>query len=187
MNKAELRKVLKETLSKQPISERERKSKLVINELIGLKEYSKAKTILIYVSMKEEVSTIEFITNAIVEGKCVVVPAVDKSGKSMTLHKINSLGDLEPGYKGIHEPRDKSCEVPSESIDLAVVPGLAFDSRGNRLGRGKGMFDKLFEKAKCPKIALAFDFQVVETVPVEGHDFPVEIIVTEKRVLRLIR
>jgi 5-formyltetrahydrofolate cyclo-ligase len=187
MNKAELRKVVKETLSKQPISEREGKSKLIINELIELKEYSKAKTILVYVSMKEEVSTDEFITRAIEDGKCVIVPAVDKNEESMTLHKINSLGELEPCYMGICEPKDRSCEAPCESIDLAIVPGLAFDSGGNRLGRGKGMFDKLFEKTKCPKIALAFDFQVIESVPVEKHDSPVDVIITEKRVLRQLR
>lgn len=185
MNKAELRKEMTRLLKRQTEQEGGRKSGLITGELVRLKEYSEAKTILAYVSMQEEVSTAGFITKANGDGKCVVVPAVDPGKESMTLHKIKSLEELAPGYLGIREPKDRTCAIPCEKLDLAVVPGLAFDRRGNRLGRGKGMFDRLFEGAKCPKVALAFDFQLVDSVPVEKHDFPVDVIITEKRILRM--
>ena len=187
MNKIEMRKIMKETLEKQPISERGRKSKLIMGKLMGLREYSKAKTILTYVSMDEEVSTRELIPKAISDGKCVVVPAVSQYEKSMSLHEIKSLEELEPGYRGISEPKNRKTCFECEKVDLAFVPGLAFDKRCNRLGRGKGMFDKLFAKAGCIGVALAFDFQIVDRVPVEACDVPVNFVITEKRILRTRR
>ncbi len=187
MNKAELRRIMKETLAKQPSLERERKSKLIVGRLVSLGEYSKAKTILTYVSMDEEVSTRELIPRAISDGKCVVVPAVSHDEKTMTLHEIKSPEELGPGYRGINEPKNRGTCFECERIDLAIVPGLAFDKRGNRLGRGKGMFDKLFAAAGCIRIALAFDFQVVGEVPVEAYDVPVHFVVSENRILKVGR
>lgn len=184
MNKAETREKTKRLLWAQPAEERLRRSREIISKLVKLKEYADAKTVLAYVSMDEEVSTRELIPKAISEGKCVVVPAVSHDGKSMTLHEIKSLEELEPGYRGINEPKDRRTCFECGRLDLAVVPGLAFDKGGNRLGRGKGMFDRLFERAKCPKVALAFDIQILDSVPVEKHDSPVDMIVTESRVLR---
>jgi len=183
MNKAGLRKKMKRMLTAQTRIERAEKSEKIIDRLVGLSEYSNAKTILVYVSMDEEVGTREFIPRAILDGKRVVVPAVSPDERTMTLHEIKKIGELGPGYRGICEPKNRGVCIGYEEIDLAIAPGLAFDSKGNRLGRGKGMFDKLFTKLKCQKVALAFDFQVVEEVPVDEHDKTVDAVITEKRVI----
>ena len=182
--KSEMRKRMKGLLANQPAEQRERKSKFIAASLFKLPEYQKARAILSYVSMEEEVSTRVIIANLISIGKTVVVPIVDPKTETLTFHEIKSADELVPGYKGIPEPKNCACVFPCAGIDLAIIPGLAFDEKGRRLGRGKGMFDKCLGELACPKIALAFDFQVVSSVPAASHDLPVDIIITEKRVIR---
>ncbi len=117
----------------------------------------------------------------------MVVPAVDDKTETLTFHEIRSANELALGYKGIPEPKSPKCVFPHKKIDLAILPGLAFDEKGGRLGRGKGMFDKCIGELACLKIALAFDFQMVASVPAVSHDLPVDIVVTEKRVIRASR
>ncbi len=180
--KNETRKRMKELLEKQSCGEREEKSKLIMKRLLSVPEYKRAGTLLSYVSLDSEVSTREVISSAIAEKKMVLVPAV--RGECLSLHEIKTLEELKPGFMGIHEPKDCSKPVPLGAVELAIVPGLAFDEDGNRLGRGRGMFDRLFKGAGCFRIALAFDFQVLESIPSEPHDVPVELIITERRVIR---
>ena len=86
---------------------------------------------------------------------------------------------------GIPEPNNKSKVFPSAEIEAAFIPGLAFDKRGHRLGRGKALFDRLLKHVDCPKIALAFDFQILDSVPTLPHDIAMDIVVTEKRVIKV--
>jgi 5-formyltetrahydrofolate cyclo-ligase len=92
---------------------------------------------------------------------------------------------LEVGAYNILEPRqDTIKEIPIESIDLILVPGVVFDIHGNRIGHGKGYYDRLLNDTQnIPHVGLAFGFQIVDAVPVEGHDLPVDIIVTEERII----
>ena len=185
--KKDMRKAMKDALASQPDAEQKQKSRLITASLCSLLEYKSAKTILSYVSMDEEVSTKELIKYSLSIGKTVVVPAVDNKTETLTFHELKSTSELAPGYKGILEPKSPKCVFPHQKIDLAILPGLAFDEKGGRLGRGKGMFDKCIGELACQKIALSFDFQVVASVPVSSRDLPVDIVITEKRVIRASR
>ncbi len=118
------------------------------------------------------------------EGRKVILPRVE--GDVMTLVEMDGLDDLGPGYRGLLEPRPGAGrKVPWKEVEVALVPGLAFDLQGNRLGRGGGHYDRALPRLgpKALKIGLAFDFQVVERLPAEARDIPVHLVVTETRVI----
>jgi 5-formyltetrahydrofolate cyclo-ligase len=187
IEKKEVRKRMKELLAKHPPEEREQKSKKITSSLFELPEYKKAKAIMSYVSTGPEVSTRDFILSAFSHGKRIVVPAVNSKDCALTLHEIRSLQELVPGFASIPEPKDRSQIFPKSQVDLAVLPGLAFDEKCNRLGKGKAMFDRLLAGMECPKIALAFEFQLTKKVPTHEHDVPVGMVLTEERLIRRVR
>jgi len=179
-----LRKEIKEKRKKQSKEEQRKKSKEIKEKLFNLKEYKEAKTILIYVSYNSEVFTHEMIKEAL-NNKNVVVPISNTKNNTLSLSILESWNDLESSSYGILEPKkDKIKEIPIDEIDLIIVPGVAFDIRGNRMGHGKGYYDKLLEKTKLITIGLAFEFQLVNKIPTEKHDKPVNIIITEKRIIK---
>lgn len=186
IEKKDVRKTMKALLANHPPRERERKGRKITRSLLGLSDYKKAKVIMSYVSTGNEVQTRDFIAFAFSHGKRIVVPAVDSKTCTLTLHEIHSLDELEPGYADIPEPKDKSRPILPNDIDLAVLPGLAFDEKCNRLGKGKAMFDRLLKDMSCPKIALAFEFQLTEKVPTHSHDIPVDMVLTEERLIKRV-
>lgn len=101
----------------------------------------------------------------------------------MRVAEITSIDDLVPGYRGIREPARKE---PASEVDAAIVPGVAFDERGGRLGYGGGFFDRFLESLDpgVPVVGVCFDAQIVEEVPREPHDRAVDLVVTERRVIR---
>ena len=102
----------------------------------------------------------------------------------MILSYINDWNDLSTGAYGILEPREIKIALP-EDIQVAIIPGIAFDKKGYRIGYGKGYFDRLLPKMNALKIALAFDFQLLDELPREKHDVKMDMIITDKRILRL--
>ncbi|MFH1448278.1 MAG: 5-formyltetrahydrofolate cyclo-ligase [Candidatus Micrarchaeota archaeon] len=184
--KNDIRNQMRELLSEHPIKEAERKSASILDSLQNLRQYKKSDVILTYVSTGAEVSTRKLILDAFRSGKRIVVPAVKKGETGiMTIHEIRSFEDLCPGHMNIPEPKKRSRIFPSSEIDLAVVPGLAFDERGHRLGKGGAFFDRFLKHVDCQKVALAFEFQVIESVPTLPHDVPVDSIITEKRIINV--
>ena len=140
----------------------------------------------IYISSKPgEVDTLGLIRTALAEGKRVCVPVIDQKDAGLGLAEIDSLDNLQPGYFGILEP---CCSVrqPYDSLpwDLAVVPGIAFDRRGHRIGFGKGYYDRLLAANSSPRVGLAFGFQVIEPFATLPHDVPMDLIITEKETIR---
>lgn len=128
--------------------------------------------------------TLPLLERWIEGGRKVILPRVE--GDAMTLVEVNGLEDLSSGYRGLLEPgSDRGRVVPSETIEVALVPGLAFDLRGNRLGRGGGHYDRALAGLgrTSLKIGLAYDFQVVDRLPVEARDVPVDLVVTETRII----
>lgn len=115
------------------------------------------------------------------KGKKVFVPRIDPGLKRMRMVQIENLESLKPGRYGILEPAPGSGRPGDPGdLDLAVVPGMAFDREGGRLGRGKGYFDRFLQEAgRAYKIGLAFKFQLVEKVPCEAHDVRVDEVLTE--------
>lgn len=166
-------------------------SELIKERLFSLDEFQAAGTTLFYASFRSEVYTHQMIREALELGKEVVLPRVDLKQNQLELFKIRGFEDgLTRGAMGILEPSpEKSTSVLPAKIDLAVVPGVAFDLRGYRLGYGGGYFDRLlprFER-QTMTVGLAFEVQLVGSLPVSSHDVPVKKIITEKRIIDCYR
>ena len=160
------------------------KSRQIQNNLFNLDSYKKSKTIMFFVSFNNEVDTHEIIREAL-KNKNVIVPKV--IGHDIESSVIIDFDNLMPSKLGILEPIEL-MKIAYKNIDLILVPGIAFDREGHRIGYGFGYYDKFLKKVpKSVKIGLCFDFQVVDKVPREEHDVPVDLIVTEKRVVECKR
>lgn len=153
--------------------------------LFRLKEFKKAKVIFLYVSKADEVDTIKILERLIKLKKIIVVPRVE--GKHIRLHTIEHFEHLTKGNFGIFEPKKHRPKINPKHIDIALVPGIAFDKTGSRIGYGHGYFDRLLKKMTCPKIGLAYDFQMVAKIETHVYDVPVDDVVTEKRTIRTNR
>jgi len=131
------------------------------------------------------VDTLPLLTRWVAEGRRAIFPRVE--GEEITLVEVRNLTDLCPGYRGLLEPRPgRGRAIPLEEVGVALVPGLAFDLEGNRLGQGGGHYDRVLARLSPASltIGLAFEFQVLERLSVEIHDVPVDLIVTETRVIK---
>jgi 5-formyltetrahydrofolate cyclo-ligase len=170
-----------------PDSERERKSLRIKENLFSLPEFSNAEKILFYVSTKGEVLTKEMIKDSLSLGKKVVVPISNVKEKNLILSELRDFDkELRPSKFGILEPKKQFFrEVSPEEIDLVIVPGIAFDRRGNRIGYGMGFYDNFLSnlKKEIPVIALAYEFQIVSEIPTHKKDVRVQKIITEKKVI----
>ncbi|MDN5347099.1 MAG: 5-formyltetrahydrofolate cyclo-ligase [Clostridia bacterium] len=186
--KKELRQKILAVRSALPVEEVDAKSRLIAAHLQALPEWREAAVVMLYVAFRKEVETSGLICAALKEGKRVAVPVCVKGRRELVPSEVLSFpGDLSPGTWGILEPRpDTFRPLAPETIDLVVVPGVAFDRRGNRLGYGAGYYDNFLSKLKpgARAVALAFGFQVVETTYPDAHDLPVDLIVTEDGVIR---
>jgi len=148
---------------------------------LELPEVSGASAVLAFASFGAEIGTDPLLAGLFSMGKEVLLPYVD--GDVLGVAAISSLDDLAPGYRGIREPARRE---PASEVEVAIVPGVAFDERGGRLGHGGGFYDRFLAvlDPAVPVIGFCFDAQVVEAVPREPHDRPVNIVVTERRVIR---
>ena len=149
--------------------------------------YEEACTILFYASFQNEVDTFCLMSRALEAGKRVVLPRVQVVGKRLHLHRVKSLeNNLESGPYGIKSPASGCPKVAPSDLDLMVLPGLAFDRQGFRLGFGGGYYDRLLESLnpEIITVGLAYEFQVVDEVPHEDHDQPVQYVATEGEVFR---
>lgn len=164
-------------------------SRRIVGAFMALPEYAVAQTIMFYIDVRSEVRTRQDLETALQSGKRVVVPWCNPDGELELFH-LESMDELEIGMYRILEPKAElralpEKQVPVESLDLIMVPGVGFDLRGGRMGHGKGYYDKLLEHARptTPLIALAFECQVFEEIPVADHDIFMDMIVTEDRVI----
>jgi 5-formyltetrahydrofolate cyclo-ligase len=159
------------------------KSGKIRQNLYSLPEFQKSKNIMFYVSVNNEVDTHEIIKDLLSKkDKTIIIPYMIKNNPLMQLSELKNLNELEPKTFGILEPKKLYVrEFNPDKLDLAVIPGIVFDKSGHRIGYGYGYFDRFLKtlKNKTKKIGLAFDFQVVDEVPKEGHDVPVDIVVSE--------
>lgn len=167
-DKRALRKLMLEKLRNQKEAEILKKSLKIKERLFRLKVFKEAKTIMFYLALKSEVQTKLMIEGAIKLGKRVVVPACDVRRKKIIPCLITSL-EAKNFKKGAHCIKEPACREPIDKsdIDLFVIPGLAFDTKGNRLGRGLGYYDRFLSalSEKTVRIGLAFKFQVVKSLP----------------------
>jgi 5-formyltetrahydrofolate cyclo-ligase len=161
-------------------------SRVICERLVALAEYQAAKTVMYYVDVRSEVRTRHYLRTALGHGKRIVVPycVVDDELETFLL---TDMGQLAVGMYKILEPRPElrtvpELKVPVEDLDLIIVPGVAFDRAGGRLGHGKGYYDKLLEHARpeTPLVALAFECQLFPHIPMQEHDVYMDRVVTEK-------
>jgi 5-formyltetrahydrofolate cyclo-ligase len=174
---------------RQGLSEAERltRSRRVWERLGALPCYQHARTILGYLAFDHEVLTDGLMRQAMASGKELILPMVLSDRQEMALYVVEDLGrDVAPGYRGILEPQPRRTRaVPPEAIELALIPGVAFDLRGGRLGFGAGLYDRLLSRLSVgvPTLGLAFDFQVIPRLPLQSHDVLLGAIVTESRLI----
>ncbi len=178
--KKELRKIINARKKVCPVEERVKRSGAVIEKLRILPEFLQAQNILMYWSLPDEV----FTHNAVVEfakDKNIFLPVID--GEELRIKKFSGEAALVDGESyAIPEPDADAPEVSIDEIDLVVVPGVAFDLRGGRMGRGKGFYDRLLSKAygNGPfKAGVCLNYQLVDEVPTETHDIIMDIVISE--------
>lgn len=161
------------------------KDDLIFQKVINSQFFLKAEIIFIFVSFESEVDTHRLIEYALMKGKTVCVPLVNISPKTMDAVEINSFDDLRKSSYGILEPVNQDNIIEADKIDLVLVPGLAFDKNGGRLGYGGGYYDKFFTKVNIDveKIGLAYSFQRIDKVPVHEHDVLLDGIITDQDLL----
>ena len=185
MNKQGLRAHIKETKATLSKTIVQKDSNIIINKLLNSSWFRECNQVFGYVSFNQEVVTTDFILSALERNKKVAVPKIENN--NMTFYYIESLEELKPGTLGILEPFSiKEAIPPSTKESLCIVPGLAFDRQRNRIGYGKGYYDKFFTKYSdkpIRKIALAFDFQIYEKLPVEEYDKKVDRIITPTNII----
>lgn len=160
--------------------------KKILDRFFESKYYKEAKNIFIYISYDSEINTIEIINKAFKDGKKIYVPRTEFETRLMDAVEITSFDNLIKSSYGILEPSMEVLQVNPNKLDLIVVPGVAFDRNGGRMGYGAGFYDRYFKKInkdnikRIVKLALAYDFQVLEKVPMSVQDVPVDFIITEK-------
>lgn len=176
MNKKELRKVIKQ--KKKDCSQEQLKdwSSSLLTKLEDYPAFVEAQTILMYYSLPDEVQTHLFIEKW-KESKRIILPVVI-GDTELELRCYTGKQDLKKGAFGIEEPSGKAFN-DFEAIDLAIIPGVSFDATGNRLGRGKGYYDRLLPKIKACKIGICYGFQVAEDIPADQFDYPMNEVFTE--------
>jgi len=166
-------------------SELKEKSNNIKKIIFKMKEFKEAETILFYISYDNEVDTHQMIKDCISVGKIVIVPRTDRLRRRIVLSELSNWNHLEYGEYGILEPKKEFLqEISIESIDLMFIPGIAFDIHGNRIGHGKGYYDRLLKNPhNAIRVGLAFELQIVDNIPAEAYDVKVNKIVTEERVI----
>ncbi|HKL99282.1 MAG TPA: 5-formyltetrahydrofolate cyclo-ligase [Mobilitalea sp.] len=193
MTKAEIRsnmKTRRNTLSEEEVVIQ---CKQVQDKLFSLLYYQKCPVLLTYLSFQAEIDTTTIIRDALssrfIDRKKVYIPRVEKNG--MDFYRITSLNDLKASKFGVLEPQDsnQNCFIDSgddKQPKLMLLPGLAFDYKGNRVGFGAGYYDRYLAKHQKDgfiKVALAYDFQILDKIDCEDHDIKADMVITPERII----
>ncbi len=173
-----------DALNKQ---KRVEKTEAIAKRFFEFANFLESKIVLFYMNKKHEIVTLDMIKIGFELGKILVLPAFDAGKHEMQLFKVDNIDtDLKKGPRAILEPKPDVCKmVPIEYIDLAIIPGIAFDEKGGRIGYGEGYYDRLIPKLSITtrKVAFALESQIVQQIPMESHDKFVDIIITENRII----
>lgn len=180
MDKAALRTEIRARMGALIVSEREKSDEALFTRLLALPEVERAKTILLYYGMGSEPDTARLIPKLIAMGKTVALPRC-LPGQQMEARRVANGAELVRHPYGMLEPGEDCPAVPKEEIDLVLTPGLAFDKNCYRLGQGGGYYDRYLAHYTGKTVALCRDVFLLPAVPVEAHDRPVELVLTETR------
>lgn len=194
MLKNKLREVLKSKRNSLPDDEVIGMSKAIKSQILELDIYKNSSNLLSFISFAKEVDTKELIISSLDCYKNIYAPRIVK--KNMEFYKIYNLEDLITSKFGVSEPVPDSNNLFALNGDslrentIMIIPGLAFDSMGNRLGYGKGYYDEYLSREYAKdfiKIAVAYDFQIIDEVPTDEYDVPVDYIVTPSKIITIHR
>ncbi|MBD3296294.1 MAG: 5-formyltetrahydrofolate cyclo-ligase [Candidatus Omnitrophica bacterium] len=181
--KNRIRKEIIGRLREQDPELRKKRSGKIRKKLLACEAFTASKTVMIYVSMPEEVATMELIRTALTGGKKIAVPYLETGAPDIKVSELRAINDLEKGPYGIYQPEKDSVKaVPLKEIELVIVPAVAFDPSNMRLGRGKGYYDRFLSREEmvyARTIGLAFSFQIVDRLPSAPHDRPVSRVITD--------
>ena len=184
--KHRLRVKIKQVLSNIPAGQADEQSRRACHRLTQMPEFQNASTIMLYMPIQNEADCMPMADQAWKDGKTVLIPKINHPHRTMAAVRYNSPGTaMRQDQYGIREPIEAQVQ-PVENIDLIVIPALACDRSGNRLGRGGGFYDRFLAQPAMKAItcSLVFDQQLLDNVPVETNDWPIDIVVTDKTVLR---
>ncbi len=180
--KRELRKSIIAKRDMLPGAVRAAMSLVITNKITGLDRYRMAEVVLAYMNFGSEFETEGFVRQVLEDGKALLLPKLRNDRSGLDLHFVTDLEDgLEAGTWGIREPRGGDSIEDFSLIDFILVPGVAFSRSGARLGYGGGFYDRLLvnKRSDAASIAAAFSLQMVDEIPLEGNDIPVDAIITE--------
>ncbi len=189
--KAEIRKRILEVRKRLGDEEIAAKSEAIVHKVIKTPEYREADNVLLYADYCREVMTRGIFEDALLHRKRIYFPRVDKLTNTMEFYQVISIRQLERGYMDILEPREDlkvRYKFQPKEDTLAVLPGVAFDTSGYRIGYGKGFYDRyLANKRQISTMALAFACQIVDEIPRDIHDIKMDKIVTEEIIYSFLR
>ncbi|MCD6184596.1 MAG: 5-formyltetrahydrofolate cyclo-ligase [Deltaproteobacteria bacterium] len=175
------------TLSTLSASDLENKTKAIENRLFEFANFLESNIILLYINNLNEVNTEQIIARSLQLKKIVILPVFGTKKNQVTLMKIDNVAtNLKIGPMGLMVPDPAKCKVvPVKCIDIAIIPGLAMDEKGSRIGSGDGCYDKLIPQLPITtrKVGIAFEEQILKQLPTESHDKHVDIIITDKRII----
>jgi 5-formyltetrahydrofolate cyclo-ligase len=182
-SKSQLRKRVLNVRNNMSKEDVKKNSNAIMDKITSLDIYKQSKVVFIYMDFKNEVMTSNLIKRMLSEKKRVVIPYTDSINTVLIPSEITKESDLKQNSFGYFEPKS-ILPVNIEEIDLVIVPGVVFDKNLNRIGFGKGYYDKILNRLKpsAKKVALAHDFQVLEDIPAEEHDVKMDMIITEKNI-----
>lgn len=184
MDKRQIRKAVKDRLASMSEEIRAIQIKRIHENLLRQNIWSDARTIGLTIAMPLEIPTRPLIQKAWETSKAVAVPKCEPNEKKLTFFKLTTFDQLESVYFGLLEPIPaKTKRLSPSDLDLLIVPGLAYDARGFRVGFGGGFYDRFLTGYEGIKLALAFEDQIFDELPNESHDMPVDFIVTPSRVI----
>ena len=186
MDKILIRKTVLRKRNALSAREKSQAELVMLETLLKWEIFKKAGVIHIFIAKPDEPSTRQIIECCWSSGKRVAVPLVLPNTFNLIHSEIKSFDDLVSGMHGTQEPSpERRIKINLESLDLVIVPGVAFDRQGGRLGHGKGYYDRFLELTPAFRLALAFDCQLLETVPTELHDIPMDAILSESGILEI--
>lgn len=180
--KKELRRSMLALRKALPETARAERSARIAEHVLALPEYREARTIAAYVAMRGEADPNGIVLDAFAQGKAVVLPRADAARGLLEWAPHRADAPLVRGLLGVAEPAASVAAIDPAAIDLVIVPAVALDERGHRIGMGKGFYDRaLLDLTRAVRVGVVFDFQLVAEVPVEAHDLRVTWVVTDRR------
>jgi 5-formyltetrahydrofolate cyclo-ligase len=186
-SKSDLRRKIRAALQKIPTAARSAASAQLFARLTEQSFWKNAATILFFAPLPDEADVWPLLEKMVAGEKIIALPRFDPADQIYTAGRVqNPRTEIGTGQFGIREPKAACAEIVLSRLDLILVPGVAFDLRGRRLGRGRGFYDRLLAETRGVKCGIAFDEQLVETIPAEAHDQPMNFILTPTRCVETV-